>query len=282
MQNSINLLFPMKSTEDILEINKRQKEFYNSDSKAKTNFASTLWFKFRNGVLNDFRSKFDIKDRVYDEHKVWLGDLSNKKVLDLGCLRGNALSIYMAKNAEEYIGIDLSDVAIASLQKRIENDNCPNAQAIAVDFLSPEFHQTNFDIIYAYGVLHHFENFDLLVSKLQEKLSTNGIIISYDPLETSFPVKVLRTLYRPFQSDKDWEWPFTKSVLNKINTNFKIEKMRGVLGKSKYGILMNLLPLNDNYKSRVISKMVEKDWNCSNLQDIYPCMHTTMLLRKIG
>ncbi len=271
----------MKSTEDILEINKRQKEFYNSDSKTKTNFASTLWFKFRNGALNDFRSKFDIKDRVYDEHKVWLGDLSDKKVLDLGCLRGNALSLHMAKNTKEYIGIDLSDVAIASLQKRIESENCPNAQAIAVDFLSPEFHQSNFDIIYAYGVLHHFENFDLLVSKLKEKLSSNGVIISYDPLETSFPIKVLRTVYRPFQSDKDWEWPFTKSVLNKINNNFKIEEIRGVLGKSKYGVFLNLLPLNDAYKSRVISKMVDNDWNCTKISDLYSCMHATMVLRKI-
>ena len=129
--------------------------------------------------------------------------------------------------------------------------------------------------------MHHFENFDVLVSKLKEKLSTNGVIISYDPLETSFPIKVLRTLYRPFQSDKDWEWPFTKAVLNKINTNFKIEEMRGVLGKSKYGVFLNLLPLNDAYKSRVIAKMVNKDWNCTNLSDLYSCMHTTMLLRKI-
>jgi len=270
----------MKSTEEILELNKKQKEFYNTDGNSKKNFASSLWSNFRNGALSDFRKKFDIKDRVYDEHKIWLGDLSDKKVLDLGCLRGNALSLYMAENAKEYIGIDLSDVAIESLQKRIESLNCPNAKAIAVDFLSPEFHQKDFDVVYAYGVLHHFENFDLLVAKLQEKLSPNGIIVSYDPLETSFPIKVLRMIYRPFQSDKDWEWPFTKTVLHKINNNFKIEEIRGVFGKSKYGILLNLLPLNDAYKSRVIAKMIEKDWNITRLKDIYSCMHTTMLLRK--
>lgn len=270
----------MKTTEEILEINKKQKEFYNSDSHGKTNFISSLWSKFRNGALSDFRKKFDIKDRVYDEHKIWLGDMSDKKILDLGCLRGNALSLYMAENAKEYIGIDLSDVAIASLQKRIESLNCKNAKAIAIDFFSPEFKDTNFDIIYAYGVLHHFENFDLLVAKLQEKLAPNGIIISYDPLETSFPIKVLRAIYRPFQSDKDWEWPFTKKVLQKINQNFKIEQIRGVLGQSKYGVLLNLLPLNDNYKSRVIAKMVEKDWSIQELNKVYTCMHTTMLLRK--
>ena len=140
----------MKSTEEILEVNKKQKEFYNSDSKGKTNFASTLWANFRNVALSDFRKKFDIKNRVYDEHKIWIGDMSDKKILDLGCLRGNALSLYMAENAKEYIGIDLSDVAIASLQQRIENHNCKNAQALAVDFFSPEFHHTNFDIIYAF------------------------------------------------------------------------------------------------------------------------------------
>ena len=271
----------MKNTEEILELNKRQKEFYNADTHPKKNFASSLWSNFRNGALSDFRKKFDIKDRVYDEHKIWLGDISNKKILDLGCLRGNALTLYMAEHAKEYIGIDLSDVAIASLQKRIEDHHFKNASAIAVDFLSPEFHQTDFDIIYAYGVLHHFENFDLLVSKLKEKLATNGVIISYDPLETSLPIKILRALYRPFQDDKDWEWPFTKSVITKIKTNFKVEEIRGVLGKSKYGVLLNLLPLNNNFKSRIIAKMVEQDWNIKQPEDIYSCMHTTMLLRKV-
>ena len=271
----------MKNTDQILEINQRQKEFYNSTEKAKKNFASTIWSNIRNGALNDFRTKFDIRDRVYEEHKVWLGDLSDKKVLDLGCLRGNSLSIYMAQNAKEYIGIDLSDVAIESLQKNLEKHKCRNASAIAVDFLSAEFYQTGFDIIYAYGVLHHFENFDLLISKLNEKLSDNGVIISYDPLETSLPIKILRTLYRPFQSDKDWEWPFTKSTIRKIKQHFEIEKIRGILGKSKYGILFNFLPLNSSFKTRVISRMVENDWNIVNPEQVYSCMHTTMLLRKI-
>ncbi|MFN8273612.1 MAG: class I SAM-dependent methyltransferase [Flavobacteriaceae bacterium] len=270
----------MKTTEDILEINKRQKEFYNTDGRAKTNFATTLWSNMRNGLLSDFRKKFDIKDRVYNEHKIWMGDLSDKKILDLGCLRGNALSLYMAENAKEYIGIDLSDVAIASLQKRIDERNCPKAKAVAIDFFSPDFTDTDFDIVYAYGVLHHFENFDLLIERIKEKLKPGGIIVSYDPLETSLPIKLLRAAYRPFQSDKDWEWPFTKAVLKKLDTNFKIEEMRGVLGKSKYGIALNMLPLSNAYKTRVIASMVEKDWNIQRLEDIYPCMHTTMLLRR--
>jgi 2-polyprenyl-3-methyl-5-hydroxy-6-metoxy-1,4-benzoquinol methylase len=266
--------------EKVLETNKRQKEFYNSTSSNRKNFASKIWSKFRNGLLSNYRNQFDLKDKVYEEHKEWLGDLSTKKVLDLGCLRGNALSLYMAKNAKEYIGIDLSDVAIALLNKKIEKQDCNNAKGLAVDFLSDEFHQDNFDLIYAYGVLHHFEDFDLLIKTLNLKLATNGTIISYDPLETSLPIKILRSIYRPFQSDKDWEWPFKKSTLKKINSNFIIEEKRGILGKSKYGIILNLLPLNQEYKTRVINKMILKDWNSTSWKSTHSCMHLTMLLKK--
>jgi 2-polyprenyl-3-methyl-5-hydroxy-6-metoxy-1,4-benzoquinol methylase len=270
----------MKNTEEILNINKRQKDFYNSTEKRKGNFASTMWASFRNGTLNDFRQNFDIKDRVYEEHKAWLGDISDKKILDLGCLQGNYLSIYLAKNAKQYVGIDLSDVAISNLQKKLIDNDCKNAAAIAIDFLSPEFKEKNFDVIYAYGVLHHFENFDLLLDKINEKLSKNGTVVSYDPLETSLPVKLLRAMYRPFQSDKDWEWPFTKKTLEKLNSNFDVIEIRGILGKSKYGLVLNFLPLKKSYKTKKISEMVAKDWNISKTDEVLSCMHTTMLLRK--
>lgn len=269
-----------KQLQEVLNTNERQKEFYNSDSKAKKNLPSRIWSGIRNGVLNDYRKQFDITNRVYSQHKQWLGDISNAKILDLGCLRGNALSLYLAQNSKSYIGIDLSDKAIADLNRKIEKVDTNDAEARAVDFLSSDFQDTDFDIIYAYGVLHHFEDFDLLVKRLKEKLKPNGLIISYDPLETSAPIKFLRSIYRPFQSDKDWEWPFTKKVLKKIETNFEVLDRKGILGISKYGMLYNFLPLSKSLKSKKISKLVEKDWDLKNDQDVYSCMHLTMLLRK--
>lgn len=270
----------MKQVEEILEINKRQKDFYNVKTAKKLNLATKLWANFRNGTLSNFREQFDIKNRVYDEHKLWLGDISNKKILDLGCLEGNYLSLYMAENAKQYIGIDLSDVSIKKLQNKIDEKKFINASAIAVDFLSKDFLHKDFDVIYAYGVLHHFENFDLLISKLNEKLSTNGVVVSYDPLETSLPVKILRMFYRPFQDDKDWEWPFTKVTLSKIDNNFNVKEIRGILGKSKYGLFLNFLPLSAAFKSKKIAKMVSKDWNIKKIKQSYSCMHLTMLLQK--
>ncbi|WP_234423141.1 class I SAM-dependent methyltransferase [Flavobacterium sp. RSP49] len=187
----------MKTTEAILETNKKQKEFYNNN--IKQNFFTKIRAKFRNGLLNKTRKNIGIQDQVYLLHKEWFGDLSNKKVLDLGCYSGNYWSLYLAENAKEYLGIDLSDVAIEKLNERLKP--LPNAKAETVDFLCDDFTQNGFDLIYAYGVLHHFENANILIDKLNEKLVPKGEIISYDPLQTSWPIKIIRSLYRPFQSD---------------------------------------------------------------------------------
>ncbi|MDC0467765.1 class I SAM-dependent methyltransferase [Bacteroidia bacterium] len=269
-----------KNLQNILETNHRQKDFYNSNKKNKKNLPTKIWSGIRNGILSNFRNQFDIKKRVYSQHKIWLGDLTHKKVLDLGCLRGNALSIYIAKNSKEYIGIDLSDVAISDLDKKLKKENCENSKAIAIDFLSPDFKETDFDIIYAYGVLHHFEDFDILINKLKEKLNHKGKIISYDPLQTSRPIKIIRAIYRPFQSDKDWEWPFNKKVLQKIKSNFKILDKKGILGKSKYSILINLIPISKSIKEKIIKNYIEKDWSLKDIEDAYNCMHLTLYLEN--
>lgn len=265
----------------ILETNKRQREFYNESDPNRKNLPTRIWSFVRNGLLSDYRKTYDLKDRVYDVHKEWMGDLADKKILDLGCLRGNALSLFMAEHAKEYIGIDLSDSAIFELQQKIDTKGYTNARAVAVDFLSPEFKDTDFDIIYAYGVLHHFENFDVLVKKLNEKLAKGGIIISNDPLQTSIPIKVFRTIYRPFQSDKDWEWPFSKRTLKKIDSSFEVIEKRGILGKSKYGIPLNFVPIKKNYIRKKIQEMIEKDWEANSWKDVYSCMHLTMKLKKL-
>lgn len=267
----------MKTKETILETNIKQKEFYNYKKK---NFATALWSKVRNGTLNQIKKNIRVQDQAYILHKEWFGDLSSKKVLDLGCFSGNYWSMYLAENAKEYLGIDLSDLAIAKLSERIRH--LPNAKAKAIDFLSDEFTNSNFDLIYAYGVLHHFENTSILIERLNEKLVEGGEIISYDPLETSFPVKVLRTLYRPFQSDAAWEWPFTRKTFYLFQDSFNIIERRGLLGKSKWIALINILPISRKMKNQIGLKWHKEDWDKSKISDstLFSCMHVTMLMKK--
>ncbi len=258
-------------------MNKRQQEFYNKKNK---NLPTRLWSYFRNGLLNRIKKDVKVEKDIYDLHKKWFGDLSDKKVLDLGCYAGNSLSVYLAQNSKYYLGIDLSEKGIASLNKKIEGIS--GANAIAVDFLSEEFSEKDFDLIYAYGVLHHFKNVEELILKLQEKIRPGGEIISYDPLQTSLPIKFIRTIYRPFQTDKDWEWPFSKRTYYMFKEAFKIKERRAVLGKTKWVVLINLLPTSQNKKKKIAEAWHSTDWERSSTSDSYmfKCMHLTMLFQK--
>ena len=270
----------MKTQDEIIEINKKQKDFYNYKSDRK-NLPTRIWYYFREKTLKKIRKDIGILNESYEIHKTWFGDLSNKKVLDLGCFAGNHWSMYMAENSKKYIGLDLSDIAIAKLQDRIKQ--FPNAKALAADFLAEEFAEKDFDIIYAYGVLHHFQNPDVLIAKLDEKLAKDGVIISYDPLETSLPIKLMRVMYRPFQSDKDWEWPFTKSTYYKFAKTFTIVERHGLLGKAKWYFIMNFIPfLSDEKKQNIGKNWHKKDWEKSAKSDnnLFKCMHLTMLMQK--
>lgn len=267
----------MKTQEEIIQTNLKQKEFYNTKKK---NFATKIWSSLREKTLKKIRKNIGILDQSYDLHRIWFGDLSDKKVLDLGCFQGNHLSMHLAENSKSYTGIDLSDVAIEKLKKRIAH--LPHAKALAVDFLTDSFAEKDFDLIYAYGVLHHFPNVPVLIDRLNEKLAPGGQIISYDPLETSLPIKFIRMLYRPFQSDADWEWPFTKKTFYQFQKAFDMVERRGLLGKSKWFFLLNFVPISEQKRVAIGKKWHLQDWENSTTSDaaLFSCMHVTMLLNK--
>lgn len=267
----------MKIKDETLKVNIKQKNFYNTKKK---NFASKIWSLLREKTLKKIRKNIGSLDQTYELHKTWFGDLSNKKVLDLGCFEGNALSLTLAENSKAYIGIDLSDVAVEKFNKRLEHIS--TAKAMAVDFLSDDFLEKDFDLIYAYGVLHHFKNVPLLIEKLNEKLVFGGQIISYDPLETSLPIKIIRTIYRPFQSDAAWEWPFTKKTYFQFSDSFEIIERRGLMGKTKWLFLINFFPISETKKLNIGKKWHSDDWEDSKVSDssMFSCMHLTMLMKK--
>jgi len=267
----------MKTKQEIIETNVKQKEFYNTKKK---NFATKIWSFLREKVLKNITKSLGILEQNYSTHKIWFGDLSQKKVLDLGCFSGNHLTLHLAEHAQSYVGIDLSDVAIEKLAEKIKP--FPNAKAMAVDFLSDEFAEKDFDIIYAYGVLHHFPNVDLLINRLNEKLADGGIVISYDPLETSLPVKLVRLIYRPFQTDAAWEWPFTKKTVFKFLNSFDVIEKRGMLGKTKWAFLLSFLPMSEDKKLTLGKKWHQEDWERSSVSNakLFSCMHLSMLMKK--
>ncbi len=221
---------------EMLLVNEKQKEFYEDDTltiESHGNLLTRLWRKARRrqGAV---RKALGVSDDVYGKHWEWLGDLSDKTVLDLGCYAGNPLSLDIAAKSAYYLGIDLSEIAIRALQGKLTDAGIEHADAMAVDFLSPDFGDRRFDIIYVHGCAHHFRHFEAFIQKTTQHLVPGGVMITADPMETHPLVWLVRRMYRPFQSDADWEWPFTRKTFAVIQKYYDIEALQGMMGHAKW------------------------------------------------
>lgn len=104
----------------------------------------------------------------------------------------------------------MSETAIIELNQKLRENNFDNAKAIVCDILSEDFKEKDFDIIYAKSVFHHFEHIDVFLKRVHSLLKPGAKVITFNPLQNSLLVLMARSAYRPFQSDRHWEWPFTK------------------------------------------------------------------------
>lgn len=267
----------------MLEINKQQKNYYEFDTTKEFQHGgnpATRFWDFIRDFQYQMTDDLNMNEELFEIHKKWMGDISNKKVLDLGCHTGNELSIYLAQNSKKYVGIDLSSSAINVLKNKMESLGINNAHFFSEDILSEQFQEKDFDIIYAKAVFHHFKYFDEFVEKISRKLNKNGIVITTDPLNTFLPIKIIRALYRNLQKDKDWEYPFTKHTFQIIEKYFDFKEVAGMMGKTKWAFPIYLL--SKKYSIEKGKKWIYDDFYNVKLYDksLWKCLRVSMKLEK--
>jgi len=217
--------------------------------------------------------------RVDELHSHWLGDVRNAKVLDLGCGSGNPLSLWLAENARRYVAIDLSESRIATLRQKLPKRE--HITAVAGDFLSSDFKEGGFDVVYALAVFHHFKYLAQFCDSLLQRLKPGARIITYDPLQTWIVARCLRSLYRPFQTDRAWEYPFNSKSLAIIAEKFEVQDCRGFYGKTKLAMLVGLFAPRIGRQMALKGFLREAKEN-NTLSTISECLHVSLLLRSKG
>ena len=270
--------------DQLIEVNRAQKDFYEKkvDRKRRLNPVMKIWEAWRDRVYRVWDG-IGVFEDVLSLHREWIGDLTGKRVLDLGCYTGNRLSLELAAGSKFYLGVDLSENALSRLRERLDKAGLHNAEVRAVDFLSTDFEYEPFDLIYCNAVLHHFKDFDLLMSLLSQRLAPGGRIVSFDPLETAFVVRFVRWLYRPFQTNAAWEWPFKQRNFVTIENYFRIERVQGVVGLSKWILPLAAVPLFGNATIRLGRRLHEADLRQARQLDrkLWRCMSVNLsMVRK--
>lgn len=247
---------------EMLDINVEQKKYYevaSGSEAAEVNSASTnLWRKLRRRALSVFAAT-DWAESLDILHAEWAGDVSQLKVLDLGVGEGNPLSMWLAANAKEYVAVDLSQTRIDALQKKMDDAGIKGAKFYAGDFLSDDFPERDFDLVYAIAVFHHFRHFEAFLDQIERRMSPVGRIITLDPCQVSPPARIVRAAFRPFQTDAAWEYPFTGRSMQTLERRFTVLNCQGVLGASKWAAAMGLI-------SPAYGAAKAKDWHSEDLR----------------
>ncbi len=240
----------MSSTQSHPELNEQQAEFYESRLKAKKDQAASeeaaglitnVWTRIRKNIQS-FDETLQLDEAYNNLHRDWVSGFNTGRTIDLGCFSGNPLSLELAASAAKYTGIDLAPSAIAELQTKLDEAGLSDtAEAVSGDFFELGLADESVDLVYARGVLHHFQDPERIADEILRILKPGGAFVSLDPLATAPENRLARAIYRPFQSDAAWEWPFSKRSLEVFDSRFELDRVRGIRGLSKAGLVTSSL-----------------------------------------
>jgi SAM-dependent methyltransferase len=266
---------------EMIEINSEQAKFYDSisieDDKSeqtgyarheKANALTRVWAALRYRQQEAF-AESGLEEKKKDFHQRWIDKKAGGNFLELGCFRGTRSSWPLIEGAGRYVGIDLSANAIAVLNKKIEAAGLSKkANAVAGDFLIMD-ESAKYDMVFAHGVLHHFKNPRPMFEKISNILKDDGILLLTEPSQIHPLYGSIRRVYRPFQSDSDWEWPFTQRTVS-IMEEYLTPKDGFGWGKSSLMIgYLNSVPVLGKFSRPVYLRMLQREIDAGWSQGVW-------------
>jgi SAM-dependent methyltransferase len=128
--------------------------------------------------------------RVHLQLADWIGSVSGKRVLDVGCFTGELLEILAERGADVY-GLELQPEAVAIANERLDG------RVFQADVLSTSFPPGPYDVITMMGLIEHVLEPRRLVRRAHDLLSPGGRLYLETPNAASSPARVLRGRWPP-------------------------------------------------------------------------------------
>jgi SAM-dependent methyltransferase len=154
-----------------------------------------------------------------EEHlRRMLAGVSGSKVLEIGCSTGS-LAMRLAPSSMNYLGIDISDQAIAVASAV----GVPNAAFLCCDAHSIPQPDQSFDCVVVDALLHHLD-LQRILPEVHRLLRSGGVLYFNEPLGTNPLFGFYRKL-TPRSRTRD-ERPFTRSDIKLMKTYFDIEEIQ--------------------------------------------------------
>ena len=156
---------------------------------------------------------------------LWAG----KRVLEIGCGIGSDAEEF-AKHGADYVGIDLSDQSIALCRQRFEvlglEGEFHNIDVTDIDALTT---LGEFDLVYSYGVIHHFPGIDSIISNVNKVVKPGGEFRYMVYAKNSWKYAMIQKGLDQFeaQSGCPYAQAFSKEeIYNLMSNGWTIERLR--------------------------------------------------------
>jgi len=117
-----------------------------------------------------------------DSEKHWeifysAGEIKNKTVLDAGCGTGIFSIIFANNGAAKVTGIDISEGSLNTAQNLKKKFALGNVEFLKEDMLHLPFPDENFDIVWAWGTVHHTTDPFQAINELIRVLKKDGSLL---------------------------------------------------------------------------------------------------------
>jgi 2-polyprenyl-3-methyl-5-hydroxy-6-metoxy-1,4-benzoquinol methylase len=156
---------------------------------------------------------------------LWAG----KRVLEIGCGIGSDAEEF-AKHGAEYVGIDLSDQSLDIAQQRFEVIglegqfyNIDVSDSAALSALG------QFDLVYSYGVIHHFPGIDKIINNIHKVTETAGEFRFMVYAKNSWKYAMIQKGLDQFEAQAGCPYAqaFTKDEIHQLlEPNWHVERLR--------------------------------------------------------
>jgi 2-polyprenyl-3-methyl-5-hydroxy-6-metoxy-1,4-benzoquinol methylase len=172
-------------------------------------------------------ARLQFTDDQYLDHQPWvraafaqLGDIRNKRILDLGCGHGMA-AIVMARRAAKVTASDLSTEYCTEVQKRAA------ANQVEIDVVGANaerlpFADRSFDVVWGHAILHHLD-LKVAAREVCRVMQPDGVAVFSEPWDGNPLVKILRSTRRHTKHERAFsteDVTVLSSIMERVDVSF--------------------------------------------------------------
>ncbi len=186
-----------------------------------------------------------------------LGNIKNKKILDLGCGAGEA-AVFFATKGANVTATDISQNMLNAVNELAKKYSV-KVNTVKSDSDKINLPDNTFDIVYASNLLHHI-NINFTLNEVKRILKNGGIFVSWDPIAHNPLINYYRKIATNVRTTD--EHPIKINDIKIFKKFFKLKSVKGFWFFTlfifiKYYFIDKIDPNKDRYWKKIINDYVQ-------------------------